>query len=103
MRNPKCPSGLSVLVLTLLFGCSGRHATKDDAESTEPIQECNAFLSAYEQCLETLGPARIAQARVEQTRAGLVAQVQTAHGDTARAALRKQCTDNLSQLKATCH
>jgi len=86
-------------VLALLPACSSSHSTKE-SPADEPIEECDAFLGAYEHCLDSLGPASIAQARVEQTRAGFVAQA--GHGEAARAALRQKCADNLSQLKTTC-
>jgi hypothetical protein len=97
-RRASAVTGL-LLGAVVVLGCGSR-AKGDRSEAKEPIAECDAFLAAYDHCLGSLGPDRIAKARVEQTRAGLVAQA--SHGDAARAALRKQCTDNLSQLKATC-
>lgn len=100
-RQTLALAGLLLGVL-LLLGCGSR-ANGGDGETNPPIEECDAFVAAYAHCLGTLGPERIAQARVQQTRTGLATQVQSAHGDAARTALRKQCADNLSQLKATCH
>jgi hypothetical protein len=97
-RRALAVTGLSLVALVVV-GC-GSHAKGDRSEPEEPITECEAFLAAYDHCLGSLGPDRIAKARVEQTRAGLVAQA--SRGDAARAELRKKCTDNLSQLKATC-
>ena len=87
--------------LSLLAACGSRSAPSG-SNAAEPIPECDAFVAAYAHCLGTLGPERIAQARAEQTRSGLVVQTQAAHGDAARAELRKQCEANLSQLTATC-
>jgi hypothetical protein len=92
----------SLLLGALLLGC-GSHAKGDRAEETNPpIEECDQFVAAYEHCLATLGPDRIAKARAEQTRAGLATQLQAAHGEAARTALRTQCATNLTQLRATC-
>src|ERR1700735_5040933 len=98
--TPKPPLAVS-LVCVLLVAC-GAHAapgsTSDDADG--PLAECEAFLSAYGHCLESLGPPRVAQARLEQTRAGLVAQA--GRGEASRAALRRECLENLSQVQTTC-
>lgn len=91
--------GAFVPLLALLAACSGRHPIPE-AQTNESIQECDAYLTAYEHCLNSLGPAQIAQARVEQTRAGFATQA--ARGEAARAALRKQCVGNLAQIKTTC-
>ncbi len=90
-------AGIGVLSL---LGC-GSHAKGDSAEAAnEPIAECEAFAAAYEHCLGTLGPDRIAKARAEQTRAGLLTQAR--QGEAARAVLRTQCSANLAQINATC-
>lgn|SRR5487761_2013238 len=93
LRLPAFAVGL----LLLVSACSGRHAA-DVAQVDEPIDECEAFLASYAHCLGTLGPAAVAQARVEQTRAAFAAT----HGVAPRAALRQKCVDNLTQLKTTC-
>ena len=82
-----------------LLACGGNHATAD-APDAGPIAECEAFLASYERCLDSLGPADIARARVEQTRAGLAAQAEA--GGTSRAALRQTCAENLAQLGTSC-
>ena len=86
-----------LVVLALLCACSG-HQPTGDSQPDEPIQECDLFLASYEQCLGTLGPASVARARVEQTRAAFA----STHGTAPRAALRQKCIDNLTQLKTTC-
>jgi hypothetical protein len=96
----RIPAVTAILLgAVVVLGCGSR-ATGDRPEVEQPISECEAFLAAYDHCLGSLGPDRIAKARVEQTRAGLVAQA--SHGEGARTELRKRCADNLSQLKATC-
>jgi hypothetical protein len=97
--SPSRFSLTAVLIGAFVVAC-GSHASNDGRETSAPIEECDAFLTAYEHCLDSLGPANVARARVEQTRAGLAAQV--GNGPAARSALRKQCADNLSQIKATC-
>jgi hypothetical protein len=100
------PRRLAIVILAaclttaVLGACASHAATTGSQDTAGPIEECEAFLKGYEHCLDSLGPTKIAQARVEQARAGLAAQV--GHGEAARAALQKQCADNLSQLKATC-
>jgi hypothetical protein len=102
MRRPKGPltSALAGLLLSpwQLLACS--RATIDERVPDAPIAECEAFLTAYEQCLETLGPRSIAQARVEQTRASFDAQL--GKGPAVRETLRNRCVTNQSQLGAIC-
>ena len=86
------------LLAAPLVAC-GSHATGSQ-DATGPIEKCDAFLTAYGHCLDSLGPAQIAKERLEQTRAGLAAQA--GRGAAARAALRKQCVDNLTQITTTC-
>ena len=91
---------VAALLLSALAAC-GSHATPSDSNTADqPSPECDVFLSAYEHCLDSLGPAWIAQARVEQTRTAFATQA--AQGPAAGQALRKQCVDRLSQIKTTC-
>ena len=90
----------SLLAVCASTACSSRPATGGAEAKAEPIPQCEAFLSAYEHCLDALGPSDIARARVEQTRAALTTQL--SGGTAARAALREKCADNLSQLRTTC-
>jgi hypothetical protein len=94
---------LAPLLAVLALGC-GSHAKQDGAQEANPspIAECDAFVAAYARCLAAHGPERLADARAEQTRAGLATQIHAAQGDGARAVLQKQCSANLSQLKASC-
>jgi hypothetical protein len=94
--------GVAVLLGALgapLFACGGSHAAAE-VQDAGPIEECEAFVASYQSCLGSLGPADIAQARAEQTRAGLAAQA--TRGPEARAALREKCVANLSRLRTTC-
>jgi hypothetical protein len=89
------------LLLAVLSAC-GSHAKKDAQDDT-PIEECTAFVAAYEHCIATLAPANIAQARADQARAGIAGEIAAAQGETAREALRRRCSDNRTNLQATCH
>ena len=88
-----------LIALPIVVAC-GSHRGDGAHPQDEPIEECEAFLASYEHCLASLGPARIAQARVEQTRSAFRAQA--AAGDTARSNLRQKCVANLADLKTTC-
>jgi hypothetical protein len=92
-------SAVALLGVVSLAAC-GSHGGSSSQNANEPIPECDAFLTAYEQCLDSLGPLWIAQARVEQTRAAFATQV--AKGPSAGQALRKQCANRLSQIKTEC-
>ena len=92
-------AGLLLVFLALLVACGSSRQTTGDAPS-EPIRECDSYLAAYEHCLNALGPERITEARLEQRRAAFAAQA--AQGESGRKALRKQCSDGLSKLAATC-
>jgi len=88
------------LLGAVFLGCGAHRAGDDAQESNVPIEECDAFVAAYSRCLGTLGPDRIARERAEQTRSGILAQA--SRGEAARAAVRKQCVDNLSRLNTSC-
>jgi hypothetical protein len=92
-------AGVLLVLLPLLVACSSGHTAGGEAPS-EPIRECDSYLAAYEHCLNSLGHERVTEARVEQRRAAFAAQA--ALGGSARQALRKQCTDGLSQIKTMC-
>jgi hypothetical protein len=92
---------VAALFAAAALAACGSHASPSGSNAADqPIPECEAFLSAYEHCLDSLGPTWIAQARVEQTRAAFATQA--AQGPAAGQALRKQCVDRLSQIKTTC-
>lgn len=91
---------LVAIGLSALAACSDHAASSGSNAADEPIPECEAFLSAYEHCLGSLGPTWIAKARVEQTRAAFVTKA--TQGPGAGQALRKQCVERLSQIKTTC-
>ncbi len=106
LRSVAQRSTRRVLSVAALLGAAaamacGSHAAPGDSNAADqPIPECEAFLTAYEHCLGSLGPAWIAEARVEQTRAAFATQV--AQGPAAGQVLRKQCVERLSQIKTTC-
>jgi hypothetical protein len=86
--------------IVLVTGC-GNHRSSDAQRTARNIPECDAFVEAYEQCVGALGPPKLTAARIEQTRAGISAQI-AASTDESLPVIRAQCVQNLSQLKATC-
>ena len=97
-RRRAASSLLACCVLFLATAACTSPSTGEQSDPDEPISECETFLASYEHCLSGLGPPSIAHARIEQTRAGFAA----IHGKGPRAALRKECAENLTQLKSTC-
>jgi hypothetical protein len=99
-RPSRRTRAIAVAILTAgLAACSARSGG-GSSSSDAPIEECEAFLTAYEQCLGSLGTPQVAHARAEQTRSSLVAQAE--RGDAARGEVRRKCVANLSQLQTTC-
>jgi hypothetical protein len=87
----------------LVLACHPRTKGEASPDANQSIEECDAYVAAYQHCIGTLGTESVARARGEQARAGLAAQLRTAQSEPARAALKTQCAANLSHLKATCH
>jgi hypothetical protein len=87
------------MIVASLAACSARSGV-ESSSSDAPIKECEAFLTAYEQCLGTLGSAQVARTRAQQTRSSLAAEAE--RGDLARGEVRRRCVANLSQLETTC-
>jgi hypothetical protein len=87
----------ALFVIATLAACSSK--PRHDTEPSVGVpSECDAFVSAYEACLGSSGPAPIAHARADQTRAALADEAQRSPADT----LASKCRANLQRLTASC-
>jgi hypothetical protein len=100
-RRHFAAANLATAMFTIILsGCSARGSGSATSDVTLSGTECEEFLAAYGQCLESLGSTQVAHARLAQTRAALTAEMQ--QGDAARAEVRQKCVVSLSQVQTSC-
>ena len=88
------------LASALSIVACGSRGHGETSGSEQPIAECEAFLSAYQHCLESLGPKDVAAGRIAQSRETLRAEA--SRSESARSDVRRKCSANLASLASSC-